>query len=569
MKPRFVLRRRGGKLLNLCLFLLLATVLLSACGGDTHLQQKASQNKQALDKSLIEAQNIGVPTNLLAPIIQQKQQLENTHAPLGLFGDGIVNDYYTNLALRYSQLNSQVVGMEVQLTQQYDYQASQDLQTLSNVLAQRQSQNFSTTKTFASQLTSYQEDLSKAQYPKDYLQISTKAQNATEALHLMGTAHDALNGFQAVINQLQKSHIDVTLFKKEYQSDSQSFNEATTPEAFEQLIALINSHMNQTTTVSTVAIPYVGQVKLNQFKEDIKLIKQYGGVDTSKYEQLLKLDQQALDTAQSVKDFLKVSAQIDADIASIQLPLIKAQAYNLLQKFHSEVKNWGQSHQYHNTYNGQYYPLDYEYDAQGIGSDADYAVQAAQTRGDYQSAIDLINNDMLHLQMMEQAYNDNMAYNKPHTEDFTLMNHYGIANAGEVLVVSLIEQSLRYYQNGKLVRSFLITSGQYDRPSLPGYWQIFVRESPTTFKSSEPKGSAFWYPDTKINFAMEYHAGGYFFHDSWWRADYGPGTNFPHYDSGGDESFAGNGTHGCINMNENDIAWLYPNSHYNAQVLVY
>ncbi|HET8845126.1 MAG TPA: L,D-transpeptidase [Ktedonobacteraceae bacterium] len=569
MKPRFVMRRRGGKLLNLCLFLMLATILFSACGGNSQLQQKAGQNKQDLDSSLIHAQTIGVPANLLAPIIQQKQQLENTHAPLGLFGDAIVNDYYTNLALRYSQLNSQVEGMEIQLTEQYDYQASQDLQTLSTILSQRQDQNYTETKTFASQLTNYQQDLGKAKYPKDYLLISSNAKNSTEALRLMGPAHDALTNFQTVINQLQKSHIDVTLFKKEYQSDQQSLSKASTSADFEQLITLIKSQMDQTTTVSTVAIPYVGKVKLNQFKEDIKLIKQYGEEDVSKYEQRLQIDQQALDEAKTVKDFLKVSAQIDADVASIQLPLIRAQADDLLQQFHNEVKTWGQSHQYHDTFNGQYYPLDYEYDAQGVGSDADYVVQIAVTKGDYQSAIDQIKNDMLHLQMMEQSYNNKTPYNKPHTEDFTLMNHYGIANADEVLVVSLIEQSLRYYQNGKLVRSFLITTGQYDKPSPPGYWQIFDRESPTTFKSSEPKGSAFYYPDTKINFAMEYHAGGYFFHDSWWRLDYGPGTNFPHYDSGGDESFAGSGSHGCFNMSEDEIAWLYPNTHYNARVLVY
>ncbi len=149
------------------------------------------------------------------------------------------------------------------------------------------------------------------------------------------------------------------------------------------------------------------------------------------------------------------------------------------------------------------------------------------------------------------------------------MNHYGIAHASEVLVVSLVEQTLRYYQNGKLVRAFHITSGQFALPSPPGYWQIIDRESPTVFKSSEPKGSAFWYPDTKINFAMEYHSGGYFFHDSWWRVNYGVGTNFPHYDTGGDKSFAGDGSHGCINMAESDIAWLYPNTTYNAQVILY
>jgi lipoprotein-anchoring transpeptidase ErfK/SrfK len=68
---------------------------------------------------------------------------------------------------------------------------------------------------------------------------------------------------------------------------------------------------------------------------------------------------------------------------------------------------------------------------------------------------------------------------------------------------------------------------------------------------------------------MEYHDGGYFFHDSWWRVNYGPGSNFPHYDVGGDESFAGNGSHGCINMQENDAAWLYANTSYGAAVLLY
>jgi len=569
MESRSATRRRAQKPLALGLLLVLITVLLSACGGNSQIQQQASQNKQALDVSLAHAQSIGVPASMLQPIIQQEQQLTSTHAPLSLLGDQPVDSYNQNLTLRYSQLNSQVIGLETQATQQLDYQASQDLQTMSNALAERQGQNLPAVQTFATQLTGYQQELAKAQYPKDYMQISTSAQNSTQALHLMGPAHDALTSFQKVISQLQASNIDVTAFNQEEQIDTQSFSSATTPDNFSQLTDLINTQLNETTTVSTVAIPYVGQIKLNQFNADIQLIKQYNGANVNKYEQQLQTDQQALNNAKSVSDFLHVSGQIDADIASMQVPLTEAQAGYLLQQFHQEVKTWGSAHQYHDTFNGQYYPLDYEYDEQGVGSDADYAVQSARTLDDYQAAIDLINNDMLNLHMMEQAYNDNTPHNQVHQEDFTLMNHYGIANANEVLVVSLVEQTLRYYQHGKLVRTFYITSGQYDKPSPPGYWQVFLRQSPTKFTSSEPKGSAFWYPDTKINYAMEYHSGGYFFHDSWWRVNYGVGTNFPHYDTGGDESFAGNGSHGCINMAESDIAWLYPNSTYNAQVILY
>ena len=531
MIPRSATRKHGERALALCLLLVLMMFSLSACGGNPQLQQQASQNKQALDGSLAHARAIGLPDSMLHPIAQQEQQLAGTHAPLGLPGDQSVDDYYRNLALRYAQLNSQVTGLETQATQQFDYQASQDLQNLSNALAERQGQNLSATQTFANQLTTYQQELAKAQYPKDYLQISAGARNTTQALHLMGPTYGQLTSFQKVIRQLQSSNIDVTAFKQEEQSDEQSFNSATRPQDFTQLIDLINTQLNETTTVSTVAIPYVGQIKLNQFSADIQLIKQYNGTDVSKYEQRLQSDQQALNSAKTISDFLHVSTQIDADIASIQFPLTQAQASYLLQKFHQEVKNWGSSHQYHDKYNGQSYPLDYEYDEQGIGADADYAVQSAQTLDDYQSAIDLINNDMLHLKMMEQDYSDNTPHNQAHQEDLTLMSHYGIANASEVLVVSLVEQTLRYYENGKLVRTFFITSGQYDKPSPPGYWQVFLRQSPTVFKSSEPKGTAFWYPDTKINYAMEYHAGGYFFHDSWWRVNYGEGTNFPNYDN--------------------------------------
>lgn len=560
---------RAEKVLALCVLFGLVTMLLSACGGNPQAQQLAGQNKRTLDDNLAHARSIGVPADLLKPIIQQEQQLAGTHAPFGLFSDQPVDDYYQNLALRYAQLDTQVVGLQTQETQQLDYQAAQDLQTLSNALAERKGQNLTQAQKFATQLTNYQQDLARAQYPKDYLQISTNAQAATQALHLMGPVHDALTSFQKLIQQLQSSNIDVTSFRQEEQNDLQSFDRATLPADFTQLLQLINAQMNETTTVSTVAIPYVGQVKLNQFSADIQLIKQYGGADVSQYQQRLQIDQQNLNNAKTVSDFLHISAQIDADIASIQFPLTKAQANYLLQQFHQEVTAWGQSHQYHDKYNGGYYPLDYEYDQQGIGSDADYAVQSAQTLDDYQSAVDLLKNDMLHLQMMEQDYNDATAYNKPHQADLTLMKHYGITKADEVLVVSLVEQVLRYYQNGTLVRSFYITSGQFAKPSPPGFWQIFLRQSPTKFTSSEPKGSAFWYPDTKINYAMEYRSGGYFFHDSWWRVNYGPGSNFPHYDTGGDESFAGDGSHGCINMAENDIAWLYPNTTYNAQVILY
>jgi len=562
-------RRRASKGVLVLTLAILIMLLLSACGGNPQLQQQVSQNKAALDSAIVHAQSIGIPHTMLQPIISQEAQLSKTNAPIGLLNNQPVNDYYSNLGQRYAMLAVQVNGLISQATQQFDYRASQDLQKLENALAERQAQNFVEARTFAKQLTRYQSELAKAQFPRDYIQISKNALNSTQALHLMGPAFSSLTSLRQVIQQLQASHLDVAALNQQQQNDLQAFRAAATPADFSQLIDLINAQMQETTVYSTQAIPYVGAAKLKQFGADIDLLKHYGQ-NPAPFQQHLQADQASLSQAKTINDFLKVSAQIDSDTASIQVPLVQGEANYLLNQFHQEVTNWGKTHQYHDPYNGNNYNLDYEYDMQGIGSDADAAVQSAQTIDDYQSAIDQVNNDFLHLRAMEADYNDKTPSNQPHATDISLMKHYGVygSDAGPVLVVSLLEQTLRYYNNGKLIRSFEIVSGQYQLPSPPGFWSIILREHPTQFKSSEPPGSAFWYPPTPIQYAMEYHAGGYFFHDSWWRYSYGPGRNFPHPDPP-TTVYNDNGSHGCINMDPNDVAWLYPHIPYGTPVILY
>ncbi len=547
---------------------ILLSLLLSACGGDNQMQQKANTNKAALDTALTQAKNIGVPDTMLQPIRQQETQLNATNAPVTVFSDQPATDYYTNISQRYHMLTIQVNGLMTQVTQHYDYQSTLDLQAFEGALAQRQGQGFVEAQVFADQLTQDQKLQAKAQYPKDYMAISANAKRSTTALHLMGPTFDKLTMLQNTIKQLQGSHLDVTALNQEALFDVQQFRSATSPDEYLQILDQLNAQLQETATFSTQAIPYVGAAKIKQFGIDIDQMKQYGQ-DVSSYQKLLAADQTALNNAKSLSDYLKVSAQIDTDTSTVQMSLIKGQATYLLNQFHQEVTTWGAAHMYHDAFNNQDYTQDYEYDQQeGFGSDADVAVQSAQTSDDYQAAMDLINNDMVSLKAMEADYADKTPWSQPHTTDVQMMQHYG-ATAGQTVVISLIEQTLRIYQDGKFVQAYQITSGQFDKPSPPGFWHIFDRESPTKFKSSEPKGSAFWYPDTNINFAMEYHSGGYFLHDSWWRVNYGVGTNYPHNDTGGDESFAGTGSHGCINMQENQISWLYSHSGYGMAVIIY
>src|SRR5579872_4152130 len=189
---------------------LMVMLFLSACGGDPAAQQQASQNKSAFDTEIARAQSIGIPSSMLTPITSQATQLNATNAPVGLFNDSSVTSYNSNIAARYQMLTLETKGLETQATQQLDYQASQDLQTLATALAVRQGQKFIEAKTFANQLTDYQGQLAKATMPKDYINISSEAKNATLALHLMEPAYNDLTSLQQIIQQLKASHLDTT-----------------------------------------------------------------------------------------------------------------------------------------------------------------------------------------------------------------------------------------------------------------------------------------------------------------------------------------------------------------------
>ena len=109
----------------LALLLVSLTLLTSACGGDTQIQQQASQSQGKLDALLHQAQVIGVPSSLLQPILKQEQTLSSTRPPFSLFNDQPINDYYSNLTVRYTQLAVQMQGLITTSTEQFQAQAGE------------------------------------------------------------------------------------------------------------------------------------------------------------------------------------------------------------------------------------------------------------------------------------------------------------------------------------------------------------------------------------------------------------------------------------------------------------
>jgi len=550
----------------LVMLLLGLTVLTSACGGNAQSQQQASQNKTRLDQLTQHALSIGIPATLLSPILKQEQKLSSTGTPLSLFSDQPATDYYTNLANQYSTLLGQTQQLITTSTDQYQYQAQNDLQVFQQALARRSSQHIGNVQPFSDTYTNDQSLFSSAKYPKDFVLVSQEAQKATDALGLMGATYIQLTTFKNTINQMQQAHIDVTAMQTQYQSDLQDFNNATKSSEFRNLSKLIDAQYQLAVVNSIAALPYVSAAKLSEFKSQLNLLKTYG-MDASAYQKRYNADQAQMNNARTIQDYLDMSARIDTDMSSMHNDLIQGASSYLIGALDRAARAWGQAHLYHDKIDGNKYILDAGYTLNGIGFWLNRELGWAYTPQDFQSVVDDENNEFFNLHMLEADYSDKTPYNRPHATDFQMINHYHVS--GQIIAVSMVEQAMRVYQNGKLVKAFYVTTGRVERPSLPGYWTVQDRKSPDVFKSTEPKGSTYWYPDTPIQYAILYHWGGFFLHDAWWRQDFGPGTQFPHTDSGGTGFWNFDGSHGCINMRTQDAAWLYANTNWNTQILVY
>jgi lipoprotein-anchoring transpeptidase ErfK/SrfK len=134
----------------------------------------------------------------------------------------------------------------------------------------------------------------------------------------------------------------------------------------------------------------------------------------------------------------------------------------------------------------------------------------------------------------------------------------------KALTISLKDQTLRAYVHGQQVFSTYVTTGRPGLETDPGSFHVYLKASPWIMKSPWPKGSKWWYPDTPVKMTLWFN-GGAAIHDASWRAYYGPGTEYPHYDPFG----ANTGTHGCVNVPYSNMLWLWSWTPSGTPVVVY
>jgi len=134
----------------------------------------------------------------------------------------------------------------------------------------------------------------------------------------------------------------------------------------------------------------------------------------------------------------------------------------------------------------------------------------------------------------------------------------------KALTISLKEQVLRAFEHGHQVFWTFVTTGRPGLETVTGTFKVYWKVSPWIFHSPWPKGSPYWYPDSKSNLVMWFYSG-YAIHDAPWRAYYGPGTQFAHYDPLGEDV----GTHGCVNVPHQNMVWLWNWTPTGTPVVVY
>lgn len=542
--------QRGLSLLMLVATAALAlTTVLSACAPDAN-QMAAQQNKAKLDHELQHARHdLGLPDSMLMPIEKQEQSIAS--------GEGGWGFNYQNAASNYTLLYTQLTGIEQTASQTLRQQLQSDLQALTVALNTRRGENFSEIQAYQVRLDKALSDFNTAQTPGDYAKIDAAVRQQTVALNSLGPAYQKLQDFKSLLRAVRSAGINTSLAELEYNQDTQTFREAASAERYQKLVGVIDGQIMQLMADQTEALPYIGSTMLASFKARIDLLKQFGE-NTARFQAEYDGDVKTLGSASKLADYLTLAQLINKQTGDMNLPLVRGQAradLRLLGQIISDARALN--------------PLTaYEYadGSEGIG-DVQQKFDTATTYNDYdlyQTADNAAQVLIANLRALLDNLHDATPASQPHQTDMQLMQHYGIMS-GKNVVVSLREQTARFYDNGKLVYWSYVTTGRPEAVSPPGLHYAMEKDYHIEFSSSAPKGSPLWYGPTKINYAVLYADVGYFLHDAWWRLKFGPGSNLPHPDG---LAFNG-GSHGCINFPEDNMVYVYNWTDVGDPIIVY
>ncbi|MFQ3535464.1 MAG: LysM peptidoglycan-binding domain-containing protein [Aggregatilineales bacterium] len=106
------------------------------------------------------------------------------------------------------------------------------------------------------------------------------------------------------------------------------------------------------------------------------------------------------------------------------------------------------------------------------------------------------------------------------------------SNSGKLILVVLRQQRLYAYQNGRLVKSFVVSTGLPRTPTVQGQFKIYVK-----YRSQTMSGPGYYLPN--VPYVMYFYRD-YGLHGTYWHSNFGRPMS-----------------RGCVNLYTPDAQWLY------------
>jgi hypothetical protein len=521
----------------------LAGLLLNGCGGGG-TTAAATASKSKLDGEIARATRLGLSTTVLTPVTSGEKQIDSTD---------------TTAVARYDALYTKLLGIETANLDTIKNKTTGDLDALAAQINQQRAQGFANVALYQQQLTLALNELQTATTASDYARVDDLATAQLAGLHAITPTLQKLQDLQAVTRSMKAAGADTTLAQQFATRDQKDFGLATSGLDYARLNTVIDAQITQLMADQTAATPFIAAAMLKTFQSRIDQLRQYNEGATAdtmqqKHDELAK----QLGQASKITDYLTLVQHINQQESTMALPFARGQAHHDLDRLMNLIAT-GQSQK------AGGYPAAYEYADHDRGyGDAATAVARAKTVDDFIAADDQVRILSQNLQALLDNLNDTTPHDQAHQTDLRLMNDYG-AMQGKAIVVSLREQTARFYEDGKLVFVTDVTTGRPEKPSPPGLHYAMYKQTNLIFSSPDPAGSPLYYQPTRVNFGILYANYGFFLHDAYWRRHFGPGSNLPHYDPA---AFNG-GSHGCINFKENDMAHVYDWTPVGSPIIVY
>lgn len=329
------------------------------------------------------------------------------------------------------------------------------------------------------------------------------------------------------------------------------FNRAAKEEA--QIRSLLDTRIEKLMTETHDA----AQVSINQLNTDLAKAKQIGVDDQllTEFAGLPSKAQVQLDVADSVRAYRSLSAELKTPLSKLALLIADQETTNkLVGQYAAQAA--AQDHgdlglartNANNTLSQVQTDLKTAHIFQMDTSVVDAHVQKLSDQLTRATTLVDVEQASGGLMVQDKVVQDAMSQTLP----------------DKALTISLSEQVLRAYTHGQEIFWTYVTTGRPGLETDPGSFKVYWKVTPWTMHSPWPKGSPYWYPDSKVQMVMWFN-GGDGIHDAYWRSRYGPGTNVPHYDPTGED----NGTHGCVNVPYHNMVWLWNWTPTGTPVIVY